>query len=305
MAESRQHGTMGSKTPMEEPMSEHIIDTHTHFFDPARSIGVPWPSSDDAVLYKPTFPERFLSLATPHGVTGTVVVEASPWLEDNQWILDLAESNPVILGFVGNLDVFGPDFVDNLERFSAHTLFRGIRLGGHALNPEIRGQLLASLKELASRQLALDLLVQPEALLSVAHLADLVPDLHIMIDHVAHVSIDGRTPDDLWAQGIAACGHRDNIYCKISGLVEASGTTPAPSDPSFYQPTLDLLAESFGTGRLAYGSNWPVCEKNGNYETVFSVPREYFVALGEDAADAVFRKNALGCYRCVESRAKS
>jgi hypothetical protein len=28
------------------------------------------------------------------------VVEASPWLEDNQWVLDLAKENRVIVGFV-------------------------------------------------------------------------------------------------------------------------------------------------------------------------------------------------------------
>ena len=70
-----------------------------------------------------------------------------------------------------------------------------------------------------------------------------------------------------------------------------------PLDP------LDALVESFGTGKLAYGSNWPVCEKYADYATAFSVPRAYFNALGSEVADAVFRKNALACYRCVESRA--
>jgi hypothetical protein len=32
----------------------------------------------------------------PQGVTGAVVMEASPWVEDNQWVLNLAKKNPVI-----------------------------------------------------------------------------------------------------------------------------------------------------------------------------------------------------------------
>src|SRR5262245_18853787 len=79
-----------------------LIDTHTHFYDPGRPQGVPWPSKDDKLLYRPVFPKDYLALPVPRPVTGTVVVEASPWLEDNQWVLDLAVREPFIVGFVGN-----------------------------------------------------------------------------------------------------------------------------------------------------------------------------------------------------------
>ena len=67
--------------------ADGILDTHTHFYDPTRPQGVPWPPKDDPVLHRPVYPAEFLKLARPHGVTGTVVVEASPWLEDNHWVL--------------------------------------------------------------------------------------------------------------------------------------------------------------------------------------------------------------------------
>ena len=71
-----------------------IIDTHTHFYDPARPQGVPWPNQDDDFLYKRVMPENYKSLAVSQGVKGTVVVEASKWFEDNLWVLDLAEVDP-------------------------------------------------------------------------------------------------------------------------------------------------------------------------------------------------------------------
>lgn len=286
-------------------MSKNIIDTHTHFFDPTRSEGVPWPPADNEILYRPTYPKDFLEVSSPHGVTGTVVVEASVWLEDNQWILDLAESNPVIVGFVGNVELFADGFSDRIEGFSSNPIFRGIRLRRDELRPEMRPKLIGALRELASRRLSIDLLAQPDELATVASIADAVPDLHIMLDHVAHVKIDGNKPDQRWIDGIIACGKRDGIYCKVSGLVEASVTRPAPVDRSFYRPTIDALVDSFGIDRLSYGSNWPVCRTAGDYSTVFAIPREYFLGLGETEADKVFRKNALDCYRCVESRAKS
>src|SRR2546422_9274246 len=65
-----------------------IIDTHTHFYDPTRPQGVPWPPKSETMLYRPVLPEEFVSKAKPLGVTGTIKVEASAWLEDNQWVLD-------------------------------------------------------------------------------------------------------------------------------------------------------------------------------------------------------------------------
>ena len=59
-----------------------IIDAHTHFFDPARPQGVPWPAKTEAVLYKQTLPKHFQEATRGLGVRGTVVVEASAWLED-------------------------------------------------------------------------------------------------------------------------------------------------------------------------------------------------------------------------------
>jgi L-fuconolactonase len=284
-------------------MDTTFIDTHTHFFDPNRSIGVPWPSPADEVLYKPTYPKDFESLANRHGVAGTVVVEASQWLEDNQWILDLAATNPVIIGFVGNLDIFDENFGENLDRFAAHPLFRGIRLRADALHTERKDLLNGALKKLEERELVLDLLVRDEDLDAAVDTARSFSQLHVMIDHVAHVRIDGKTPAASWRQGIGACRDYSNTYCKVSGLVEAADRRPAPTEPSFYFPTLDVLVESFGTDRLCYGSNWPVCSKAADYETVFAIPREYFGA--KDAVDAVFRKNALSCYRCADPKPKS
>src|SRR5262245_11965295 len=79
-----------------------IVDTHTHFYDPLRPQGVPWPGKNDAALYRTVLPADYRKLGDPTGVTGTVIVESSPWVEDNQWILNLAEHDPFVLGLVGS-----------------------------------------------------------------------------------------------------------------------------------------------------------------------------------------------------------
>lgn len=100
-----------------------IIDTHTHFYDPTRAQGVPWPPRTDNVLFRPRLPADFAAHHGALNVVGTVVVEASDRIEDNQWILDLAPANPEIVGFVGNLVPGRPEFADNLSRFTADPIF--------------------------------------------------------------------------------------------------------------------------------------------------------------------------------------
>ena len=77
-----------------------ILDTHTHFYDPTRESGVPWPAKTDALLHRTVLPKHYRSLRVPQRVDGTVVVEASPLVEDNQWILDLAADDP------GDIDLY-------------------------------------------------------------------------------------------------------------------------------------------------------------------------------------------------------
>ena len=79
-------------TPAPAPMP--VIDTHIHLFDPFRPQGVPYPSAKNpahAVMYKTSLPSRYRPIGEPLGVVGAIEIECSSWLEDNQWVLDVAE----------------------------------------------------------------------------------------------------------------------------------------------------------------------------------------------------------------------
>lgn len=273
-----------------------IIDTHTHFYNPGRPEGVPWPPQDDTLLYRRVLPEDYKAVAVPEGVTGTVVVEASEWFDDNRWILDLAEKEPFIVGFVGNLDPDADAFQDRLVSLADNPLFRGIRL--HRNEVRTVGDALSSRLELLARHdLSLDLLIDVEQLHSAVRIAERLPDLRIVLNHVIHVPIDGKTPDPEWIDGLHNIAQFPNIYCKVSGLVETARQRPAPSELIYYAPTLDHLWEILGVDRLIYASNWPVCEHGADYATVQRIPMKYFRAIGEEAVERVFWKNAKAAYR--------
>lgn len=277
-----------------------IIDTHTHSYDPTRPEGVPWPNPGDEVLYRRVLPEDYKALAAPQGVSGTVIVEASEWVEDNQWILDLAAKEPFIVGFVGNLQPGAKDFGSNLERFSANPLFRGIRPRGANIRNFKKDAFLADIEKLAAKDLEIDLLVRPEGLPDVAFLASSIPELRIVINHIAGVRIDGKLPDPKWTEGIQMAAEYPNVYCKVSALVESAKESPAPDDVGYYTPTLDVLWEAFGEDHLVYGSNWPVSERFADYATVQRIVMEYFRTKGQEATEKYFWKNAKAAYKWID-----
>ena len=276
--------------------AEGILDTHTHFYDPTRPQGVPWPAKNDEFLYRKVLPEELKAIAKPVGVTGTIVVEASPWVEDNQWILDLARTEPFIKGLVGHLKPGKPDFKSDLGRFAENPLFRGIRVGLWDIPISTSdSSFINDLRLLAQRGLTLDVLGGPEEIQKIAALSLAVPDLRIVVDHCAGVRITGGIPDAKWARGIKTLAKERNIFMKVSGLVEGTGfKNSAPLAVEFYEPTLDLLWNSFGEDRVIFGSNWPVSARFATYNNVIKIVRNY-VKSGS-AARKYFSKNAERVY---------
>lgn len=276
------------------------IDAHTHFYDPTRPQGVPWPSKENALLYRTVLPEELKRLTRELPIRGTIVIEASQWLEDNQWLLDLAAREPFILGVVGRLDTSRDDFAKQLARFAKDKRFRGIRINHDELKAALaRPPRLARLKLLAEHDLELDVNGGPQMPHDVARLAQAMPDLRITINHAANLKIDGKAMPEEWLSGMRAAATGERVYCKVSALVEGTGKRhgDAPSDVDIYRPVLDALWNTFGEDRLIYGSNWPVSDRAAPYATVYRIVSSYFQQKGQVALQKFLRGNALAAYR--------
>ena len=271
------------------------IDTHTHFYDPTRPQGVPWPPPNDKTLYRTVQPKEFVELSAKHGVVGTVVVEASPWLEDNQWILDQAQGNPIIVGFVGNLPAGTPEFATHLKRFSANPLFRGIRLNSGAISKGLgQAAFESDLKRLGDGGFSLDLLGGAAMLPDAVRVAKLAPNLRIIIDHLPFKDWD-RDPSAL-RRALADAAACPNIHAKVSEVVRRADGKVA-EDAAFYRPGLDALWELFGPDRVLFGSNWPVSNLVAPYATVYQVVADYVRSKGRAEQEKYFWRNALAVYR--------
>jgi predicted TIM-barrel fold metal-dependent hydrolase len=277
-----------------------IVDAHVHFYDPTRPEGVPWPNKKDDVLYRKTLPADFRRAAGP-SVQGVIVVEASPWLEDNQWLLDLADRAPLIVGIVGHLEPATPSFAGHLDRFAKHRLFRGIRVNGKQLAAADTLSLANDLKRLADHDLELDINGGPEMLPTVLSVARRFPWLRIVVNHLANSPIDGKAPPREWQNGMAAVGACPNVFCKVSALVEKVQPRGAavPESVDRYRPVLDVAWNAFGADRLIYGSDWPVSRRFATYPTVQRIAVEYFCQRGASTLEKFLSLNAAKAYKWV------
>ncbi len=284
----------------DKPAPLTIIDTHTHFYDPTRPGGVPWPGKGDAMLHRTTLPADYRAQPVSQPVTGTVVVEASGLVEDNQWILDLAAKDKFIVGFVGNLKPGEDAFAGNLKRFAANPTYRGIRVNEGALRTGLgNAAYLADLKRLDDADLELDVNGGPTLLPEVARLAKELPTLRIVINHLANTRIDGKNVSPTWRTDLEAAAKFPRVFLKVSALVEATGKNDgtAPRDVEFYRPWLDIAWNAFGSDRLIYGSDWPVSARFASLATVQGIVHDYFAARGREALEKFFAKNAQAAYR--------
>ncbi len=282
-----------------------IIDTHIHLFDTGRAAGVPWPPKDDPILYKPALPDRYRKIATPLGIVGAIEVEASPWIEDNQWVLDLAARDKIIVGTVGNLEPGDANFAAQLERFHRNPLFLGIRYG-NLWNRDIGAELSKpafreGLKLLAQAGLVLDTANPDPALIAnMLRVTDLVPNLRVVMDHLPQLEPPSDAPaHETYIASLRELAKRPQVFVKISEVLRrANGRVP--DDLSFYKPRLDELFGIFGEDRLFYGSDWPNSDQWGPYPLVLSLVKEYFAQKGSIVAQKYFWKNSKTAYRWVK-----
>ena len=278
-----------------------MIDTHIHLFDTGRAGGVPWPEPGDTVLYKPSLPERYAAIAKPLGVVGAIAVEASPLASDNDWVLGVAERNPVIVGMVGDLVPGSPDYLRELERLHANALFLGIRYG-NLWNRDLgldskRPEFMPGLKRLAEYGLELDC-ANPNAELirSIVGVSDSIPDLRIVIDHLPSSPIPATVElrEEFWSM-LRHLSRNPRVFIKLSEIpVRVDGVVA--KDPSFYKARLDAIWEVFGEDHILYGSDWPNSDHVATYAETLAIVRNYVTPKGERVAQKFFWKNSIAAY---------
>jgi len=279
-----------------------IIDAHVHFFDPTRSGGVPWPTPDVPALYKPALPPRLQALSRQFGVTGCIAIECSPLLTDNDWLLNVARSNPFVLGIIGDLDPSDPAFRNQLDRLHKDPLFLGVRYGNlwdrDLLHDLSKPHFHDGLRALADARLVFESAnPYPRLIRALLQIADTVPQLRIVIDHLPNAKVIGD-PHTVanYRRNLVALSKHPRVYVKLSEIPTIKDGALI-RDSRYYRKKLDPLWDLFGPDRVIFGSDWPNSDQVAPYDQTFAIVTEYMSSKSPDARERYFHQNSKAAYR--------
>lgn len=274
------------------------IDAHQHFWELSRPFDYHWLDTPaHAPIRRDFLPEHLEPHLRAAGVDRTVFVQTQHDLEENRWVLGLAEQHPFIAGVVGWVDLASPACEEQVQEFRRFPKFVGVR---HITQDEpdddfiVREDVLRGLTVLQKHQVPFDLLFYVKHLRHVPALARRLPDLPMVIDHLAKPRIrDGRLDD--WLPNFREAARFPNVYCKLSGMVtEADWRHWSAAD---LRPYVDAALEAFGPARCMFGSDWPVCELAATYERVHAALRECLGGLTDGERQRIFGGTAREFYR--------
>ena len=275
-----------------------IIDAHQHVWDLAVR-DQPWISGAGMAAIRRTFTlDDLRPAAGAAGVGATVLVQTVTVAAETPELLVLADGDPLAAGVVGWTDLTSPGVAGELGRLAAGPgggYLVGIR---HQVQSEPdpdwlrRPEVIRGLQAVAAAGLCYDLVVLPHQIAAATHAAAAVPGLKLVLDHAGKPPIASGEVEP-WAQAIRAFAAQPNAICKLSGLV----TEAAPgAQAQAYVPFIDIILGAFGTERLMFGSDWPVCLLACAYADVVSLAGTLLSGLSDAERAAVFASNAARVY---------
>jgi L-fuconolactonase len=268
------------------------IDAHHHFWH-YNAEEYAWIDNSLSRLRRDFLPTQLVHEINEVGIEGVLTVQSRQTIEETRWLLSLANSYDFIKGVVGWLPLTDPAIQEYLAEYVHDKKLKAVR---HVVQgePDPRFMLredfnrgVTSLKEFG---IVYDILIYERQLPCTIEFVDRHPEQVFVLDHIAKPRIkEGLIAG--WAANLGRLAERCNVYCKISGMVtEADFQSWTTAD---LKPYWNTVLAVFGTERIMFGSDWPVCTVAAAYE----VWHETVARLAEQLSPAE-QKNLFGLTAC-------
>ena len=271
------------------------IDSHQHFWTyTEEEYG--WIPEDS--IRRDFAPRDLKAEIDAAGIDGVVAVQARTDLEENTALLAMAEENGWIKAVVGWADLTKADVGEVLGELASNTKLRGVREVLQGMDDDafcLREDFNRGVAALNDFGLTYDILIFHRHLANAAKFVDRHPEQVFVLDHVAKPEIRDRTPDPAWVDGMKRLAERENVFCKVSGMVTEVRDRET-WDAELLRPYFDVVLEAFGAGRLMFGSDWPVCLMDTSYAGWAATVEGFVAALSDDERAAFWGGNAVRAY---------
>jgi L-fuconolactonase len=272
-----------------------IIDSHHHFwnYNPAE---YGWIGEDKKMLQKDFLPANLKVVLNEAGIDGVVSVQARQTVEETTWLLQMAEENDYIKGVVGWLPIAAPEFKNNLESVADQDKLVALR---HVIQDEpdpgfiLRKEFNRGIDELKHFGLAYDILIYENQLPNTIAFVDQHPSQVFVLDHIAKPKIIENLLSP-WRENIRELARRENVYCKISGMVTEADLNMWTKDQ--LAPYFEICLDAFSANRLMFGSDWPVCLLAVSYNEWFKTVNWFISKLSIEEQYLILFKNVIKAY---------
>lgn len=272
-----------------------IVDSHVHFwkYDAVRDT---WITDDMSVLRQNFYPKDAQVFFSPSKVKACVAVQADQSETETNFLIDLSSRHDFIKGVVGWVDFRKDDIGERLRHYSQFSVVKGFR---HIVQSESQDFLLnktfqSGINLLRAFDFTYDILIYHTQLRPAVSFAQKFPDQTFVLDHCAKPNIRNKEINS-WKEMLKELAQHPHMFCKLSGLLtEANWKTWTNDD---LKPYIDTVFETFGPGRIMFGSDWPVMMLAGQYVNWIEVVKSYITQYTAQEQENILSRNAATAYR--------
>jgi L-fuconolactonase len=274
------------------------IDAHQHFWK-YDAVEYDWIDDDMKSIRRNYLPPDLKPELNATNIDVSISVQARQTLAETEWLLSLAETFPFIAAVTGWVPLIDPKLHQLLDRLAAHKKLRAVR---HVLQGEkderymLRPDFQRGIRILSHYNLVYEILIYSRQLPQTIEFVDAHPNQRFVLDHIAKPPIKAGQMEP-WATALKNLAKRPNIVCKVSGLV----TEAVYNNWTKAQiiPYLDVALEAFGSRRLMFGSDWPVCLVATTYQNWHTLVRDWASKLSASEQDRLFGLTAVDAYGLI------
>jgi len=278
-----------------------IIDTHTHVISPdaARYPADPIGGRrSEWSRARPVDAHGLVRALDEADIAKAVVVQASTvYGHDNRYVVDALHTYPNRFVGVYSIDATAANAVERIQHWQAEGLsgFRlfttGTTMPGQAdwLGHEDSYPAWAYAE---AQGIPVCLQMTMQGLPALTRLLERFPKARVLLDHCARPDLsDGRPYRN--AQALFDIAAFPGVHLKLTNRTLAAAAEGASTPAEFLEKAVTV----FGTGRIAWGSNFPAAE--GSLSELLAVAREALSALPEADQELIFGGTAVQFYPSV------
>lgn len=290
-----------------------IIDTHVHLLD-FDQFPIGWASRrfDSNMLI-----DDYMKAVEGQHVVKLIYMEVNvpPELrrKEAEWALELCKDpDNQMVGAVIRLDITSPEFESEIRQFEGNPYLKGIRYPLNNAENTPSPQLIENIRLLGELGLSYDLLVGPSSFPIVNQLLEECQSTKFILNHCGNANPADFFPEgkkaprereesgeredrrNEWINGIEMIAQRDNLICKISGIVDNVGDYPLV--PADLAPIIDHCYNSFGPDRVIFAGDWPVCLRNMSLARWIESVKEVVAGWPLKDQRKLFHDNAASFY---------